>query len=78
MKTNVPISERPPRIAIALAAAVAAIFAPGVLLKSLLLGGSGAMLITVATGYCPVNAGLADDVVDRPQWRTLRTHRVEP
>jgi hypothetical protein len=77
MKTNVPTSERTPRIAIALAAAAAAAFAPGLWLKSVLLGSSAAMLATVATGYCPVTAAVADTGAEPPHWRTLRVHRVE-
>ena len=77
LDANVPPSERTPRIAIALAAGVAAAFAPGLWLKSLLIGSSAAMLATVATGYCPVTAAVADTGAEPPHWRTLRVHRVE-
>ena len=77
METNVSDSELTPRLVIALAAGVAAAAAPNVLLKSLLLGCAGAILSTVATGYCPVNASRDRTGDEAPRWRTLRTHRVE-
>jgi hypothetical protein len=78
METNISASERTPRIVLALAAGVAAALAPGVMLKGLLLGSAAAMLATVATGYCPLNAALEDSDAEAPHWRTLKTHRVEP
>jgi hypothetical protein len=76
MEANVSASERTPRLVIALAAGVGAALAPGSFVRGLLVAGAAAMLATVATGYCPVNAALNDG--DRqPQWRTLRTYRVE-
>ena len=77
MKANVSASERTPRLVIAIAAGVAAALAPGSFIRSVLVGCAAAMLATVATGYCPINAAL--DGGDRqPQWRTLKTYRVEP
>jgi hypothetical protein len=78
MESNVSTSERTPRLVIALAAGVAAALAPGVLLKSVLVAGATAMLATVATGYCPVNAVLDERDGEAPHWRTLKTYRVEP
>ena len=78
METNVPASERTPRILIGIAAGVAAALTPGVLLKSVFLGSAAAMLATVATGYCPINAALDARGGDAPHWRTLKTYRVEP
>ena len=78
MKSNISASEQTPRLVIALVAGVAAAVAPGVLLKSLLIGGATAMLATVATGYCPINAVLLERDAEAPHWRTLRTYRVEP
>jgi hypothetical protein len=78
MESNVSASEQTPRLVIALAAGVAAAVAPGVLLKSLLVAGATAMLATVATGYCPVNAVLDKGDAEAPHWRTLKTYRVEP
>ena len=77
MESNISASERTPRLLIALVAGVGAALAPGVFTKSLLVAGATAMLATVATGYCPVNAAL-DDRDPQPHWRTLKTHRVEP
>ena len=78
MEPNVVASERLPRVMVAAGAAVAAVLAPGVFLKSLCLAGAGALLMTVATGYCPINAALNDDAEETPHWRTLKTFRVEP
>ena len=76
MESNISASERTPRLVIALAAGVGAALAPGLFIRGLLVAGGAAMLATVATGYCPVTAALNDG--DRqPQWRTLKTHRVE-
>jgi hypothetical protein len=77
MVTNVSASERTPRIVIALAAGLAGAFAPSLLLKALLAGTAVAVLTTVATGYCPINAALDEGNAEAPHWRTLKTHRVE-
>ena len=62
---------------IALAAGLAGAFAPSLLLKGLLTGAAVAMLTTLATGYCPINAALDGGNTETPRWRTLKTHRVE-
>jgi len=77
MVTNVSASERTPRIVIALAAGLAGAFAPSLLLRGLLTSAAVAMLTTVATGYCPINAALEGGTTETPHWRTLKTHRVE-
>jgi hypothetical protein len=78
MTTNVSAAERTPRIIIALAAGVAAAWTSNPALKGVLVGAAAAMLATVATGYCPINAaGRKSDAADA-RWRTLRTFRVEP
>lgn len=77
MKTNVPASERTARLAIALGAGVAVAFAPNAFLRGLLVASATAMLASVVTGFCPINAALADGDAEDPQWRTLRIHRVE-
>jgi len=77
MVTNVSASERTPRIAIALTAGIAGALAPSLLLRGLLTGAAIAMLTTVATGYCPINAALDGGNAETPHWRTLKTHRVE-
>jgi Protein of unknown function (DUF2892) len=77
MVTNVSVSERTPRIVLALTAGIAGACAPGLWLKGLLTGAAVAMLATVATGYCPINAALNGENSETPHWRTLKTHRVE-
>ena len=78
MESNVSASEQTQRLVIALAAGVAAAVAPGTLLKSVLVAGATAMLATVVTGYCPINAVLSERDAETPHWRTLKTYRVEP
>jgi hypothetical protein len=78
MESNVSASEQTPRLVIALAAGVAAAVAPSVLLKSVLIAGATAMLATVATGYCPINAVLNERDAEAQHWRMLKTYRVEP
>ena len=78
MEPNVTASERTPRLMVAAAAGVGAALAPGFLLKGLFLAGATALLATVATGYCPINAALAERDGDAPHWRSLKTFRVEP
>lgn len=78
MEPNVAASERTPRLVIAVAASVAAALAPGRLLKALFLASATAMVATVITGYCPINAALDEGDLDAAHWRTLKTFRVEP
>ena len=78
MAPNVAASERSPRLVVAAAAGVAAVLVPGFLWKGLCLAGATAMLATVATGYCPLNAALDERHGDAPHWRPLKTFRVEP
>ena len=76
MEANVSAAEQTPRLVIALAAGVGAALAPGLFIRGLLVAGGAAMLATVVTGYCPINAALNNG--DRePQWRTLKRYRVE-
>ena len=77
MENNVSAAERTPRIVVALAAGVAAAFTSNLVLKGVMVGSAAAMLATVATGYCPINAVLAGKDAGAPTWRTLKTHRVE-
>lgn len=78
MQPNIRSSERTPRLAIAVAAGIAATLAPGAFMKGLFLAGATAMLATVVTGYCPINAALDDRESDLGHWRELRTFRVTP
>jgi hypothetical protein len=77
MKINVRDDELAPRVLLAIAAGALAAFMPGLVRKSLLLGGAAALLTTAATGYCPVNAARDGSGVDVPHWRTIKTYRVE-
>jgi hypothetical protein len=78
MEPNIGASERLPRLMVAVAAGVAAVLAPGVFLKGVCVAGATALLATVATGYCPLNAALDERRGNAPHWRPLRTFRVEP
>lgn len=78
VEANVRPSERTPRLVIAVAAASAAALAPGALFKGLLFTGAAAMLATVVTGYCPINAALDEREANVGEWRDLRTFRVTP
>ena len=62
---------------IAAAAGVATMLVPGVFLKGVCLAGATALLATVATGYCPINAAM-DEGDQEPHWRTLKTFRIQP
>jgi hypothetical protein len=77
MEQNIGPQERIPRIAMAIAAAVGASSTRSNLLKSAFLALAGGLLSTVATGYCPVSAALGRDTAEKPEWRNLRTWRVE-
>jgi hypothetical protein len=77
MPTNVSSEERIPRIVVALAAGVASAWTSNLALKGVFVGAAAAMLATVATGYCPINALQGSDAT-AARWRTLKTFRVEP
>jgi hypothetical protein len=81
MTQNVHSDERLPRIGLAAAAGVAAVFAPG-WLKTGLLGIAAGLLASVATGHCPLKAALSERrALNRRDaeaaWRTLKTYRVQ-
>jgi hypothetical protein len=77
MELNVTDVEIVPRIAAALAAGVAAIFAPRGLVRGSLLLIAGSLLTTVATRSCPLNQILGRPGESPQGWKTLRTWRVE-
>jgi hypothetical protein len=76
MTTNIRESERGPRILLAIGVGAIAALVPGLMSRGVLLGGAAALLATVATGYCPVNAALDEGEKDAPHWRTIKTYRV--
>jgi len=67
--------ERLPRVVIAVAAAVAAVYAPNVWFKSLLAGVAATVSATVVFGRTGMGAAAANQ--EEPHWRTLKTYRVE-
>ena len=78
MTQNVPAEQHLPRITTAIAAAIGAAFIPTTFLKTGLFAAAAGLLATVATGYCPITAAWdkrSDN--DEPQWRTLKTYRVD-
>jgi len=77
MEQNIGSEERIPRIAMALAAAVGASRMRSNLSKGALLALAGGLLGTVATGYCPVSAAVGRNTAEEPEWRTIKTWRVE-
>jgi hypothetical protein len=77
MTTNVGAAERAPRIAMALAAVVGGVFAPGTFLKGAFWAAAAALAATVATSYCPVNDILGQNDTPDAKWRTIKTWRVE-
>jgi hypothetical protein len=78
MVRNLQPAEYGPRVGVALATGIAAVLARGNASKLLLLSVGAGLLVTVTTGYCPVNAALERAEDDVPRWRTLKTYRVEP
>jgi 4-hydroxybenzoate polyprenyltransferase len=79
MVHNVPDTQHVPRIAMAVAAAVGAVFVGTTWLKTGLFATAAGLLASVATGYCPLNAAIdrREDAQTPPHWRTLKTYRVE-
>jgi hypothetical protein len=78
MTQNVPAEQHIPRIAAAVAAGIGAALVPAAWLKTGLFAAAAGLLASVATGYCPLTAALDSANADaEPQWRTLKTYRVE-
>jgi hypothetical protein len=75
MENNISQSERMPRIVMAIGMGAVAALASNRLFRTVFLGGATALLATVATGYCPLNAMRESD--EAPHWRTLKTYRVQ-
>jgi hypothetical protein len=69
-------NERLPRVVVAVAAAVAAVYAPNVWLKSLLAGVAATVSATVVFSAADA-IGAAAANQEEPHWRTLKTYRVE-
>jgi hypothetical protein len=76
VKSNIRPSQVIPRVLVAVGLATIGAVVPGALRRSFLMGGAAALLATVATGYCPINAALDQVVPDEPHWRTIKTYRV--
>ena len=77
MERNVGSMEHGPRLVMALAAAVGAATAPNRVLGGTLLAFAAGMLTTVAISYCPLTALRRRADSGKPQWRTIKTWRVE-
>jgi hypothetical protein len=76
MESNVAREEWQTRIGLAIVTSVGALYAPRAL-KGILYAVAGALLATVATGYCPINAMKKENEAEAARWRTLGTFRVE-
>jgi len=80
MDQNISFDERLPRVVVAVAAAMAAIYAPNIWLKGLLAGVAATVSATVvfgASGLLDTAETAATREDAQPQWRTLKTYRVE-
>jgi DUF2892 family protein len=77
MIQNVSAEQQIPRIAIAAAASVGAAMVPRTWAKTGLFAVAAGLLASVATGYCPITAALNGANPDAPDWRTLKSFRVE-
>jgi DUF2892 family protein len=74
MAPNVGRAGDGPRIAFAVAVGIAAALAPGGASRLLLLSIGAGLLVTVTTGYCPMNAwSIRSSLTSRPQWQTPST-----
>jgi hypothetical protein len=77
MERNISFDERLPKVVVATAAAIAAIYAPNIWLKGLLAAVAAAASATVVLAS-PESPNASDRQRDsHPHWRTLKTYRVE-
>jgi hypothetical protein len=74
MSQYISTDDRVPRLVVAVAAAVAAVYAPNVWLRGLLAAIAATMSATVVFGSAPTNG---TESREAPHWRTLKTYRVE-
>ena len=77
MQQNISLDQDLPKLVVAVAAAVGAIYAPNVWLRSAL----AAVAATVSASVVFGSNGMTDlerqDSSEEPHWRTLKTFRVE-
>jgi hypothetical protein len=77
MQENSSIDQRLPRVVVAVAAAMAAVYAPNIWLKGLLAGVAATVSATVVFGSTGLGRGAERPEDALPHWRTLKTYRVE-
>jgi hypothetical protein len=75
MERNTSTDDRLPKLVVAVAAAVGAVYAPNVWLRGVL----AAVAAAVSANVVMASAGMksAESGKAQPHWRTLKTYRVE-
>jgi hypothetical protein len=71
------IDARLPKMVVAVAAAMAAIYTPNIWLKGLLAGVAATVSATVVMASYEGGSVVDSDDNAEPHWRTLKTYRVE-
>jgi hypothetical protein len=77
MKQNSSFDERLPKVVVAVAAAMAAIYAPNFWLRGLLAGVAATVSASVVFGSRELTSVAETTEDSQPHWRTLKTYRVE-
>jgi hypothetical protein len=77
MNQNISLDQRLPGVVVAVAAAMAAIYAPNLWLKGLLTGVAATASAAVVFGSTGESSATDRDRDAQPHWRTLKTYRVE-
>jgi hypothetical protein len=77
MEQNISFDERLPKVVVAVAAAMAAIYAPNIWLRGLLAGVAATVSANVVFGAGGMTSRAETPEDSPPHWRTLKTYRVE-
>jgi hypothetical protein len=78
MQQNLSLEQDLPKLVVAVAAAVGAIYAPNIWLRSLLAGVAATVSASVVLGSNGMShVEESQDASEQPHWRTLKTFRVE-
>jgi hypothetical protein len=77
MEQNISFDERLPKVVVAAAAAMAAIYAPNIWLRGLLAGVAATVSANVVFGAGGMTSRGETPEDSPPHWRTLKTYRVE-
>jgi hypothetical protein len=78
MQQNISLDQDLPKLVVAVAAAVGAVYAPNVWLRSLLAGVAATVSASVVFGANGVGRSEENrDLAEQPHWRTIKTFRVE-